>query len=80
MEHPGQFKENELVYGTEKPHFIMLCAGDKDSVVGTFPKVYHELFDKNGVEHIWWEIPGSDHGDPAISSGIYNFAREIFKK
>lgn len=78
MEHPGQFEEDGLVYESEKPFLIMLCCGDDDKVVGTFPKVYHELLVKNGVDHIWWEIPGSDHGDPAISSGIYNFAKELF--
>lgn len=77
MEHPGQFAEDELVYEAEKPYLIMLCCGDDDKVVGTFPKVYHELFVKNEVDHIWWEVPGSDHGDPAISSGIYNFARYL---
>ena len=56
----------------------MICAGDKDSVVGQFPMSYHKLYDANSIEHIWWEIPGSDHGDPAISSGIYNFVKHIF--
>lgn len=79
MEHPGQFSEDELVFTKEAPFLVMVCCGDKDRTVGTFPKSYHEIFDKNGVEHIWWEIPGSDHGDPAITSGIYNFAKEIFK-
>lgn len=79
MEHKGQFTEDELKYEDEKPFLIMVCCGTRDSVVGSFPSIYHDLFTNNGVEHIWWEIPGSDHGDPAISSGIYNFAKEIFK-
>lgn len=78
MDHPGQFEEKDVVYSEEKPFIIMLCAGDCDSVVGKFPLSYHELFVKNSVEHIFWEVPGSDHGDPAISSGIYNFAKAIF--
>ena len=79
MDHPGQFEEKDVVYSEEKPFIIMLCAGDCDSVVGKFPLSYHELFMKNNVEHIFWEVPGSDHGDPAISSGIYNFVKAIFK-
>lgn len=79
MEHPGQYAEDELVFEDEAPYFLMVCSGDNDHTVGTFPKSYHEILDRNGTEHIWYEIPGSDHGDPAISSGIYNFAKTIFK-
>lgn len=79
LNHKGQFTEEEITYKGEDPYFTMICAGDKDSVVGQFPVSYHELYTKNGIEHIWWEIPGSDHGDPAISSGIYNFIKYIFK-
>lgn len=80
MTHEGQFAEDELVFNDEKPILLMVCCGDKDGTVGQFPKSYHDIFDKNEVEHVWWEIPGSDHGDPAISSGIYNFCRYIFQR
>lgn len=79
MEHPGQFAEAELVFDETSPYFLMICSGDKDGTVGTFPKSYHDILTTNEVEHIWYEIPGSDHGEPAISSGIYNFAITIFK-
>ncbi len=79
MSHEGQFTEDEVKFDAEKPFIYMICSGDRDSVVGTFPQSYHELFDKNGVAHTWWIIPGSDHGDPAISSGIYNFCKNVFK-
>lgn len=78
MEHEGQFREEDLVFSGESPFLLMLCCGDSDKVVGQFPASYHKIFLKNRVEHIWWEIPGSDHGDPAITSGIYNFCRNIF--
>lgn len=78
LNHPGQFSEDEITYTEEKPYLIMICAGDKDSVVGTFPKSYDKLYTENGIDHIWWEVPGSDHGDPAITSGIYNFLKKIF--
>ncbi|MCM1568615.1 MAG: alpha/beta hydrolase-fold protein [Roseburia sp.] len=79
MEHEGQFAEEELVFHEEKPLFLMICCGDSDKTVGEFPKSYHHIFEKNQVEHVWWEIPGSDHGNPAITSGIYNFCRNIFR-
>lgn len=79
MTHEGQFAEDELVFHDEKPIFLLVCCGDKDGTVGQFPKSYHDIFERNGVEHMWWEIPGSDHGDPAISSGIYNFCKYIFQ-
>lgn len=80
MTHEGQFTEDELAFNDEKPILLMVCCGDKDGTVGQFPKSYHDIFDKNGVEHMWWEIPGSDHGNPAICSGIYNFCKYIFQR
>lgn len=78
MEHPGTYTEDEAKFDKIMPTMFMVCSGDKDSVVGTFPKSYHELFDKNEVTHLWYEIPGSDHGNPAIQSGIYNFCKYVF--
>lgn len=79
MEHAGTYTEDEICFPDDiMPYVLIDCAGDKDGTVGTFPKSYHELMDKNGVTHVWYEIPGSDHGDPAISSGIYNFAKYVF--
>ena len=79
MEHPGQFAEDDVKFEDIMPRLFMVCAGDRDGTVGTFPKSYHELFDRNEVPHIWYEIPGSDHGNPAIQSGIYNFCKYVFK-
>lgn len=79
MEHPGQMEEEELQFdGKEEPLLLMICCGTQDSVVGSFPKGYHEILEKNGVEHYWWEIVGSDHGDPAITNGLVNFWKTIF--
>lgn len=79
LNHPGQFQNDELKFTDEMPYLVMVGAGDDDHTVGTFPKSYHELMDKNGVTHIWYEIPGSDHGDPAIESVTYNFCKYVFK-
>lgn len=78
MEHPGQFAEEDVKFDDIMPYLFMVCSGDDDHTVGTFPKSYHELFEKNGVTHVWYEIPGSDHGDPAIASGLYNFGKYVF--
>ena len=79
LDHVGTFKEEELVFSDVSPEVLMICCGDVDGVVGKFPLSYHNILNSNGVNHIWWEIPGSNHGDPAISSGLYNFCKSIFK-
>lgn len=79
MTHPGMFAESELVFGSTKPYLLMIGAGDKDGTVGEFPKSYHKILNRNSTQHIWYEIPGSDHSDPAIASVTYNFAKYAFK-
>jgi len=58
---------------------LLLCScGTSDSVVGTFPKEYHELLEQNKQEHVWYEIPEANHDLTAISTGLYNFLDSIF--
>ena len=79
MTHPGQLEENEVKFAEdagELPVFI-LCCGTRDSVVGKYPKSYHELLEKNGSAHIWYEITGADHDNNAIKSGLYNLFKRI---
>lgn len=75
MEHVGQFREEEVEIKKKDflPKLVMILCGTKDGVVGTFPKEYHELFDKNGIEHLWYEVPEADHDANAIKSGLFNF-------
>lgn len=75
MEHPGQLSEDEAVIKNTDymPELLMICCGSKDSVVGSFPLSYHEIFDRNGVTHLWYEIPDADHDSNAIKSGLFNF-------
>ena len=79
MTHPGQLQESEMKFkdGAVEPDVFILCCGTRDSVVGTYPKSYHELFDTNGVTHIWYEITDADHDSNAIRSGIYNLFKQI---
>lgn len=80
MEHPGSLREDEVSFTDEScvPEILILC-GTQDSVVGTFPKSYHELMEKNGVPHAWYEVQGSDHDNRTILSGVYNFIQRVFK-
>ncbi len=80
MSHPGQFQEEELVFdaSAEVPD-LMVCCGDSDKTVGKFPESYHKIMTANGVEHIWYEVPGADHDSTAIRSGLNNFLSFIFR-
>lgn len=83
MEHPGLFTEQEVVYPKEGEEnamkVLMITCGTSDKVVGQFPKSYHELLEKNGVDHIWYEVEGADHDNTAIKSGLYNFLVQVGK-
>lgn len=82
MSHPGQMEEDEAKYAADEkniPELLMVCCGTSDGVVGQFPKSYHKLFEKNGVEHLWFEVLGADHNNVAIKCGFYQFMLRIFK-
>lgn len=79
MTHDGQMDEADVKFaeGAIEPDVFIICCGSRDSVVGTYPLSYHELLEQNGSEHIWYEIPGADHDNNAIHSGIYNIFKQI---
>jgi enterochelin esterase-like enzyme len=79
MSHPGQIAESDMKFaeGATTPNIFIICCGSRDSVVGTYPKSYHELLEKNGSDHIWYEITGADHDNNAIKSGLYNLFKQI---
>lgn len=81
MTHPGQLKEEELTFAGKdyKPNVLMICCGTQDGTVGKFPESYHNIFERNEVAHIWYEVPGADHDSKAIRSGLYNFVRAVFR-
>ena len=74
MTHEGQIQEDEMKFaeGAIEPNVFIVCCGSRDSVVGTYPKQYHELLEANGADHIWYEITGADHDNNAIKSGLFN--------
>ena len=81
MHHEGSYKPEEVKFaeGAVTPDKIIICCGTRDSVVGQFPKEYHNLFLLNGIDHIWYEVPNADHDMQAQYSGLYNFLQVIGK-
>jgi enterochelin esterase-like enzyme len=57
---------------------LMIVAGKSDTVVGTWPKSYHEALESNGVNHVWYKVSGG-HDFNVTGNGLYNFAKELFK-
>ena len=80
MVHEGSMQEEDVRFDMNKPvpSLVMICCGTTDSVVGQFPKSYHQLFQKNGVDHIWFEVMGADHDNKAIRTGLFHFIQRIF--
>ncbi|MBQ6660486.1 MAG: hypothetical protein IJM57_03540 [Lachnospiraceae bacterium] len=79
MVHEGSLTDEQVVFAEDAvvPEKILICCGTRDSVVGKFPLSYHNLFTSNGIAHLWYEVPGADHDNRAIQSGLYNFLRLI---
>ena len=79
MTHTGQMVESEMKFADDavEPNVFIICCGTRDSVVGDYPKSYHEILEKNGTDHIWYEVTGADHDNNAIKSGLYNLFKQI---
>ncbi len=65
---PDEYKENT---------FLMIVKGQKDNVVGENPLLYHNALEKNGVPHIYYDMPGG-HDFSVWNNGLYNFVKRIF--
>lgn len=81
MVHRGMTDGNSLKFGSgqEEPYLLMLCCGTNDSVVGSFPRSYHDILTQNGTRHTWFEVIGADHDATAIRSGFYWFMKNVFR-
>ncbi len=81
MKHEGQMQEDEMTFAGKEyePKVLMVCCGSKDGTVGQFPLGYHNIMERNGVAHTWYEVPDADHNAVAIRAGLNNFLRAIFK-
>ena len=78
--HKGLFTESnfKIQNPAYRPYVTLICCGTNDSVVGTFPKSYHDILTRNAQPHVWVEVPGADHDARAISTGFYNFVSSAF--
>lgn len=82
MAHEGQFdSEEDMKFPAEMPlpKLLMVCCGTIDGTVGQYPKSYHKILEKNGIEHTWFEVLSANHDSMAIRSGLYYFVSNIFK-
>lgn len=78
--HKGLFTEDgfRIQNPAVRPYVTLICSGTNDSVVGTFPKSYHEILTRNSQPHVWVEVSGADHDARAIRTGFYNFVSSAF--
>lgn len=75
--HPGQIEESELRF-ENKPYLFLITAAVNDPIVGNQPELYHNLYLRNGVDHLWNQIPGGAHDPNSVKPHFYNFIRNIF--
>ncbi|SET05202.1 alpha/beta hydrolase [[Clostridium] polysaccharolyticum] len=80
-DHIGLFKEEDFRIKNPEytPYITFISCGTKDSVVGNFPKSYHEILTKNQQPHTWVEVPDADHDNRSIRTGLYNFMTSVFQ-
>lgn len=72
--------EDEMVFADgEKPYILLITAGSDDTVVYNNPETYHNIFAKNGVQHLYHVVPGGGHWGVTIHPHFYNFLRFCFK-
>ncbi len=69
---------DEMIFRTDTP-YLLISAGSADDVVNPYPESYHNILDKNGVEHMWNLVIGGTHSGNVIRPHIYNFIRAIFR-
>ena len=73
--------EDEMVFNEKtKPYLLMITAGTNDTVVYNNPETYHNIFTKNGVDHIWHTVTGGEHWGITIRPHLYNFLKFCFKE
>ena len=76
----ARLTERDFKYSdSDLPYVLLIGGGTNDGTVGTFPKQYHELYDKNGTTNLWMEFPGSGHDNSVGIPLFYNFYKWIFK-
>lgn len=72
----GSFRIDEKYKDTT---FLMIQKGKSDDVAGEAPDSYHKTLTDNGSECLYLEMDGA-HDKELFKTGLYNFARRIFKR
>lgn len=77
---PGQLTEEDLAVktGAPAPLFLMMCNGEQDEIVKFCTAGYEAALNKNGVEHLYYTMPGG-HDFTVWKNGLYHYAKRIFK-
>ena len=76
----ARLKEGDFKYSdSDLPYVLLIGGGTNDGTVGTFPKQYHELYDKNGTTNLWMEFQNAGHDASVGCPLFYNFYKWIFK-
>ena len=78
-DHPGQMTEAEMRFDGVAPKRMFISASDSDSVVGLFPKSYHDILEGNGVAHVWQILHGCRHDHTSVRPHLYNYFRAVFR-
>lgn len=79
-EHPGQLKEEELVFPKgQEPYLFLLSAAKEDPAVGKMPWKLNQLLENNDVKHLWNVIPDGGHDASSVRVHLYNYLRMIFR-
>ena len=79
-QHPGQLKEEELVFPEgQEPYLFLLSAAKTDPAVGKNPFMLHNLLEQNQVQHLWNVIPEGGHDAGSVRVHLYNYLRMIFR-
>ena len=69
---------SQMVFAND-PYLFFITAGSNDGVVGQVPAGYHNIFNNNGVDHVWHYIDGGTHDGVSIRAHLHNFVRYIFQ-
>ncbi|MBO4333483.1 MAG: hypothetical protein J5875_10015 [Paludibacteraceae bacterium] len=81
MVHEGTIKNEadfHLKDGNPEPYIILISGGTNDGTVGNYPEQYHNILQKNNVDHVWHSITGTGHDGSSVQPHLYNFIRHIF--
>lgn len=76
--HPGQMKENEMVFGEIQP-LIFISSSKADGVVENSPDSYRAIMAENNVEYLTHVMEYTGHDHTSVKPHLYNFLRMIFK-